>query len=129
MLKKVVAIIGLMCLGLAAWPAWADRTAVKRLGPGVATAIAVSPDGASLAVGASIGMWCLSADTLAPLSFWDTGQWIQAVQYRADGHYLRADDRYFDITTGTAARLAPADLKWLPASSAPGRDCSPDGRP
>jgi hypothetical protein len=129
MLQKVTAIIGLMWLGLAAWPARADGTAVKRPGTGVAAAIAVSPDGASLAVGASIGMWCLSADTLAPLSFWDTGQWIQAVQYRADGHYLRADDRYFDITTGTAARLAPADLKWLPASSAPGRDCSPDGRP
>jgi WD40 repeat protein len=128
MFKRLLAIIGLVCAGLAAWPAWADGSGGQRLGTGVPTAIAVSPDGVTLAVGTSVGVWFLSAATLTPLSFWDAGQWVPAVAYSADGRYLRAGDRFYDTTTGAAALLAPADLAWQPLSPAPAHDCAPDGR-
>ena len=128
MIKRLLAIIGLVCAALAAWPAWADGTPMQRLGSGVATAIAVAPDGASLAIGTSVGVWFLSAATLTPLSFWDTGQWVTAVAYSTDGRYLRAGDRFYDTTTRTAALLVPADLAWQPAAPSPEHDCSPDGR-
>ncbi len=122
MIKKLLLILGLVSLALAAWPAWADGTPVQRLGTGVATAVAASPDGAALAVGTSQGVWFLSAATLAPLNFWDTGQWVQSLAYSADGRYLRANDRFYDLAAAAPTLLAPADLKWMP------RNCSPGGQ-
>jgi WD40 repeat protein len=126
--KRLLAIIGLVCVGLAAWPVWADGSPAQPLGAGAPTAIAASPDGATLAVGTSVGVWFLSAANLAPVSFWDAGQLAPAVAYSTDGRYLRAGDRFYDLTTGLAMLLVPADLGWQPQSPAPEYDCSARAR-
>jgi len=128
MFKRLLAILGVVCAALATWPAWADGSPVLPLGAGVPAAIAAAPDGATLAVGTSVGVWFLSAANLAPLSFWDTGQAVPAVAYSADGRYLRAGDRFFDITSATATLLVPAELGWQAPSPAGEHDCSPSAR-
>jgi len=128
MYKRMLAIIGLACAGLAAWPAWADGTPAQPRGAAAPAAIAAAPDGATLAIGTSLGVWFLSAANLAPVSFWDAGQPVAAVAYSADGHYLRAGDRFYDTTTGLGMLLAPADLGWQPQSPAREHDCSASAR-
>jgi hypothetical protein len=128
MFKRLLAIVGLVCAGLAAWPAWADGTPALPVGSGAPTAIAVAPDGAALAIGTSVGVWFLSAANLAPVRFWDAGQRVPAVAYSADGRYLRAGNQFYDNTSGLAMLLVPADLGWQPQSPAPEHDCSAQAR-
>lgn len=52
---------------------WAlPEGAIARLGRGRAGDMAFSPDGRSLAVGTSIGLWLYELPTLTPIALWDT---------------------------------------------------------
>ncbi len=93
--------------------AQADTGPIQRLGNGIPTSIAASPDGKTIAVGSSIGVWFFDAATFAPSGFWDTGTWVKAVQYSADGRYLRADEKVYDTTKGNAVQIDSASVQWI----------------
>jgi hypothetical protein len=79
MLRKITLIVVCAAMLFSAVPVCADTGPVQRLGTGIPTSIAASPDGKTLAVGSSIGVWFLDAATLTPNGFWDTGVWRPAV--------------------------------------------------
>jgi WD domain, G-beta repeat len=88
-LLKTLSLLAL-CLGLLApAAAHADAGPIQRIGNGAMTSLAASPDGRTLAVGTTIGIYFLDADTLDVTGFWDVGGWVTHLQYSADGQYLR----------------------------------------
>ena len=119
MLRKALLTMALLSLLLTSWPVQAAAGPTQRLGTGVATAIAAAPNGAVIAVGSSIGVWFFTADTLAPLGFWDTGEWVVRVQYSTDGRYLRANDLYWEVGRTSAVPAVPAETVWLEHACSP----------
>ncbi|MXV78148.1 WD40 repeat domain-containing protein [Candidatus Poribacteria bacterium] len=65
------------------------ENAIKRIGNGIFSHIAYSPDGKQLALAASIGIWIYDTDTYKPLSLL-TGHsdTVRSVEYTADGKIL-----------------------------------------
>jgi WD40 repeat protein len=92
--------------------AFADTGPVQRLGNGIPTSIAASPDGKTIAVGSSIGVWFFDAATFTPTRFWDTGTWVKAVQYSVDGRYLRADDKVYDSANHGSTQVDLQAITW-----------------
>lgn len=122
MLKKTLLTFASISLLVMFWPVQAAEGPVQRLGTGVATAIAATPNGKVVAVGSSIGVWFFTADTLTPLGFWDTGEWVERVNYSADGRYLRANGQFWDVDLQRDVPMVPVETTWLE------HQCSPDGR-
>ena len=119
--KSAVAAVLLVFL---AQPIWvhADTGPIQRLGNGIPTSIAASPDGKTVAVGSSIGVWFFDAATFATTGFWDTGSWVKEVQYSIDGRYLRADEKAYDVATGQVMTIELGQRAWV------NHQCSFDGK-
>jgi WD40 repeat protein len=115
MFKKTILILLCFVLPFPVSPALAEETIqpIQRLGTGVPTSIAASPDGKTLAVGSSIGVWLLDAATLQPFGFWDTGFWVKSVEYSTDGRYLRANEMALDVTNGKPVNVDVKQIEWL----------------
>ena len=81
--KKTFSIVMIVAMLIVALPVRAEdgQPPIQRLGTGIPTSIAASPDGKTLAVGSSIGVWLLDAATLQPSGFWDTGFWVYTIEY------------------------------------------------
>lgn len=101
MFKKLVLVALCVAMLVPAHAARADTGPIQRLGTGIPTSIAASPDGKTLAVGSSIGVWFLDATTLAPTGFWDTGVWVDSVAYSVDGRYLQVNERVYEVASGS----------------------------
>ncbi len=109
-LISLIAFISLSPLSLAR--AESSILPIQRLGTGIPTSIAASPDGKTLAVGTSIGVWLLDADTLQPVSFIDAGLWVDDVVYGVNGQYLKIEARYYDATSGVYD-VTNTSILWL----------------
>ncbi len=96
-------------------PARADSSIPpsQRLGTGIPTSIAASPDGKTLAVGSSIGVWLLDATTLQPVGFWDTGVWVNNVAYSTDGQYAKVNDSVLNAQSGQRANIDTSQVVWI----------------
>jgi len=113
MLKKVTLLTVCVAMLVSALPVHADTGPIQRLGTGIPTSIAASPDGKTLAVGSSIGVWFLDAATLTPNGFWDTGVWVNSVEYSRDGHYLKVNETVYDTDSGTRAGVDAGQVAWV----------------
>jgi hypothetical protein len=114
MLKKLTLTVICFATLFSSLPAHADDTGpIQRLGTGIPTSIAASPDGKTLAVGSSIGVWFLDAATLQPFTFWDTRTWVNSVKYSTDGLYLRVDNVVYDTTSGSPAGVDKSQVGWI----------------
>lgn len=122
MLRKITLIVVCAATLFSAVPVRADTGPVQRLGTGIPTSIAASPDGETLAVGSSIGVWFLDAATLTPNGFWDTGVWVNSVEYSTDGRYLKVNETVYDTAGGTPAGVDAGQVAWV------NHWCSFDGR-
>jgi WD40 repeat protein len=122
MLGKIALIVVCAAMLFSAIPARADTGPVQRLGTGIPTSIAASPDGKMLAVGSSIGVWFLDAATLRPNGFWDTGVWVDLVEYSADGRYLKVNETVYDTASGTPVSVDAGQVAWV------NHRCTFDGR-
>ena len=118
MFKKVFLAITLLPILFprAALPARAEAgpvtSSIARLGTGIPTSIAASPFGQALAVGASIGVWFLDPASLQPFDFWEVGAWVNAVEYSADGRYLRVNDTVYNPSDGSLAGVEIEQIAW-----------------
>lgn len=124
MFKRIVLTLVLISSLVTAFPVRADSTIppVQRLGTGIPTSIAASPDGKTLAVGSSIGVWFLDAETLQPFGFWDTGFWVNSVAYSTDGKYVKANEVVLDAGNGSRVEVEAGQVAWIDDK------CSPGGR-
>jgi WD40 repeat protein len=124
-LKLVLIVPILLVLLLPAPVAHADGLPpIQRLGTGAPTTLAAAPDGSAVAVGATIGVWFLNPVTLQPVSFLDTQAQVDALRYSPDTHYLRVNDRVYDLTAAAWTDLDPATVTWLdPRCTVDGRYC------
>jgi WD40 repeat protein len=124
MLKQISLIIFAVCIALTSvTPVHAQDTLppIQRLGTGIPTSIAASPDGKTLAVGSSIGVWLMDAETLQPIGFWDTGFWVETVVYSQDGLYLNTGNSIIDTSTSRAVSADVNSITWQSFN------CSSDG--
>ena len=114
MFKRLILTLALLSTLFAALPAHAEDSIppVQRLGTGIPTSIAASPDGKTLAVGSSIGVWLLDATTLKPFGFWDTGFWVEKVDYSSAGNYLKVLVRRYDENSGLV-EVSEISPLWL----------------
>ena len=113
--KKILLCLTSLALifsGLPARAGGSTATSIQRLGTGIPTSIAASPDGVTLAVGSSIGVWLLNAVTLQPYTFWDSGVWVNAVEFSVDWRYLRVNDMVYDVASGTRTDLGAGQIVW-----------------
>jgi len=115
MFKRLTHTLVLLSTLFTALPVRADSVIppVQRLGTGIPTSIAASPDGNTLAVGSSIGVWLLNADTLQPFGFWDTGFWVNSVAYSADGKYVKANETVLDAGSGGKVTVEVEQIVWI----------------
>ncbi len=102
MVKRLLFLLSVLGTFLTAVPVQADSSLppAQRLGTGIPTSIAISPDGKTLAVGSSIGIWLLDSTTLNPTSFIPTSAWVDKVTYSADGRYLKLTIRPYNASSG-----------------------------
>ena len=87
MFKKIALALLIVGLLVQAWPAHAAEGPVT-LGGGSLTGLALSPDGARLAVGSTIGLYFFDAQTFALTGFWPTPYGIQQVVWSPRGDVL-----------------------------------------
>ncbi|HLE28996.1 MAG TPA: WD40 repeat domain-containing protein [Anaerolineales bacterium] len=120
MLKRTLPILVCLSMFFTALPAQADTGPIQRLGTGIPISIAVAPDGKTLAVGSSIGVWFLDAVTLLPLHFWDTGVWVNSVEYSVEGRYLKVNEMVYDAADGSPAN--DVTTLWLEPACAQERN-------
>ncbi len=121
MFKKLIALIIAVGLVFPTTPVRAEGAGpVQRLGAGIPTSVAAAPDGKTLAVGSSIGVWFLDVTTLTPTGFWDTGVWVDSVVYSVDGRYLRVNERVYELASGSVVEVG--EVAWVD------HRCSFDGR-
>jgi len=123
MFRKLSLLLTLCSLFITTLPAHAaDAGPIQRLGTGLPTAIAASPDGKTLAVGSSIGVWFVDAVMLKPIHFLDTQSWVKSVEYSADGQYLKVDGVVHDVVSGGVANVELTAITWLE------HGCTADGK-
>jgi len=70
--------------------AWAlPEGAIARLGPGLISGMAFSPDNASLAVGTRVGVWMYELDTMQPVTLFETERgMIFDIVFSPDGKWV-----------------------------------------
>ena len=86
---------------------WAlPEGATLRLGRGRVRDMAISPDGASLAVATKIGVWWYELETMQPVALWETERgMVSTVSFSHDGHWIATgnDDgvvKVWDVQAG-----------------------------
>ena len=93
MFRKAALLLVLITLLANVLPARADGSVT--LGLGTLTSMALSPDGARLAVGTTIGVYFYDAQTFAPQGFWGTDYVVDRVLWSPQGSMIaliRAQD-------------------------------------
>lgn len=102
---------------------------LARMGNGTVNGVAVSPDGNTLALYGSLGIWFYNIDALsAPSHFLETNTYILDCAYSPDGTLLVTGNfdgtvRIFDVATGTERLIIHAHQKGVFEVA-----FSPDGR-
>ena len=122
MFKKAFLLLALLSVifSVPAFPAHADAGPIT-LGMGTLTSMALSPDGARVAVGTTIGVYFYEAQTFAPQAFWSTGYSVDRVIWSPRGDLL-ALITHQDETAQVEVRAADSGLAlWSHAESAPRR--------
>ena len=73
---------------------WAlPEGAIARLGRGREPDIVFSPDGQSLAMGTSLGIWLYDLATLSPIALWETERgMVGRIAFSSDGKWLAASN-------------------------------------
>ncbi len=113
-----------------------DTRLIQRIGNGTARAAASSPDGKTIAIGGSLGIWLYPADLSKPLANFDSNdQEISAIAWNPNGKQLAtaggdpSEVQLWDAVTGTPRTLIRSktqignqDDKWPGSIS-----YSPDG--
>lgn len=72
---------------------------VARLGRGSITQIDYAPDGMTLAVAGSLGVWLYDVHSLEPIRLLESGG-VWDVAFSTDGQTLAETDRLWDVATG-----------------------------
>jgi WD40 repeat protein len=88
MYKKITLAVLVALLFLQAWPtrpAYAADPGPLTLGGGTLTGLALSPDGARLAAGSTIGLYFFDAQTFALAGFWPTAYGIEQAVWSPRG--------------------------------------------
>lgn len=96
-------------------------------GQGRAYAVAYSPDGATLAVGSSLGITLYRTADLAQVMFIPSETWVRALSYSPDGKWLASGSydpivRLWRASDGTLERELSGHTAWVRALA-----FSPDG--
>lgn len=107
MFKKLMLVALCVAMLVPAQPARADGPVV--LGLGRLTSIAVSPDGARLAVGTAIGVYFYDALTFAPQGFWDTGYVVNFLRWSPRGDVMAVVHDYGQVDFRS---LADGGVLW-----------------
>lgn len=93
-------------------------TQLERWGQGTLNAVSWSPDGKTLAVASSLGIYLHDAETLQESRFIETGVWITSVAWDPDGRTLAsagADGmvELWDARTGRLLRTLEGHTGWV----------------
>ncbi|MCC6190762.1 MAG: WD40 repeat domain-containing protein, partial [Anaerolineales bacterium] len=135
LLALLTALTGLVLAGASAAvaarssPPPTGETVIELAVTGVdrANALAYSPDGRWLAVGASTGLLLYDARTLAEQRFIPTGAWVRSLAFSADGQLLATGSydevvRLWRVADGVLARELVGHAGWVRSVA-----FSPDG--
>jgi WD40 repeat protein len=118
MVRKVIGIFVLILFLLGAALAHADGPTT--LGLGTLTALALSPDGARLAVGTTVGVYFYDAQTLAPQAFWGTGYPVGRVLWSPRGDVMALVHRAGETTQRLEVRAsADGAVLWSQTEASP----------
>ena len=95
---------------------WAlPEGAIARLGRGREPDMVFSPDGQSLAMGTSLGIWLYDLATLSPIALWETERgMVGRIAFSSDGRWLAASNsdqilKVLDIQNGTCLAEVKTD--------------------
>ena len=95
---------------------WAlPEGAIARLGRGREPDMVFSPDGQSLAIGTSLGIWLYDLATLSPIALWETERgMVGRIAFSSDGKWLAASNsdqilKVLDIQNGTCLTQVKTD--------------------
>lgn len=120
MVRKIIGVIILIIILAGAVAAYADGPATYGLG--TLTALALSPDGGRLALGATLGVYFYDARSLAPQTFWPTADPVGRLLWSPRGDVLALIHRLDDQTQRLEVRAVDTGtLLWSQTETTPAR--------
>ena len=102
--------------------------AIARLGPGLISDMAFSPDNASLAVGTRVGVWMYELDTMHPVTLFETERGIICnIVFSPDGQWVAtSNDGIINVREIETQERVAKIQGWHGGTSC--LTCSPDSR-